>query len=205
MKVLSFSLCASYTVETIAGTAGDIGTTDATGTAARFNNPYALKLDSAGNIYVADYGNSLVRKITANTYVVSTVGSAGVAVDSSGNVYSTKAGVVTTFAGGGGSGGIAAGHAYGTGTAALFWNPSDIAVDSSGNLYVADCSNNTIRKLYIAASGSETIYNATSGGTMSGSTTGTAYIQDGVTGVLPSTNTFTAVEVDNSHFLLCST
>jgi hypothetical protein len=83
-------------------------------------------VDSSGNVYVADYSNNLIRKI-----------------DSSGNV--------TTLAGGGSDGGTTSGNADGEGTAATFSNPNGIALDSSGNLYVADYANNLIRKITTSA------------------------------------------------------
>jgi sugar lactone lactonase YvrE len=105
-------------VTTLAGKAGTCGYTDGTGTAARFFDPQGIAVDTSGNIYVADTGNSTIRKITST-------------------------GVVTTFAGTAGT----AGYADGTGTAALFYDPEGIAVDASGNVYVADMGNNVIRKI----------------------------------------------------------
>ena len=160
-------------VGTLAGLAGTGGSADGTGSAARFSLPQGLAVDSAGNVYVADTGNSTMRKITPGG-VVSTLagltgsqgsangtGSAarfrnppGVAVDSAGNVYVadsnnhtirkiTAAGVVTTLAGLAGS----YGSADGTGSGARFYYPDGVAVDSAGNVYVADTSNYTIRKI----------------------------------------------------------
>ena len=161
------------TVTTLAGTVGQTGSADGTGTAASFNNPAGTAVDASGNLYVADYGSSTIRKITPAGVVSTLAGQAGiigstdgagtvalffkpssVGVDSSGNVYVadsgnhtirriTSAGVVSTFAGSAGSLGVA----DGSGGAAGFNNPRGVAVDSSGNVYVADTGNNAIRKI----------------------------------------------------------
>ncbi len=157
-------------VTTLAGS-GTAGSTNATGIAASFNQPAGVAVDAAGNVYVADSGNSLIRKVTSAGIVTTLAGSGaaqysdgtgvsasfyqptGVAVDTSGNVYVadggnnlirkiTSTGVVTTVAGGSSSGSI-----NGTGTAALFFEPSGIAIDKSGNLFVADLGNYLIRKI----------------------------------------------------------
>jgi sugar lactone lactonase YvrE len=108
----------SGVVSILAGASAFAGFADGTGAAAKFSAPQALVADSSGNIYVADRGNHRIRKITS-------------------------AGVVTTFAGSG-----TAGTANGTGTAATFNNPSQITIDSSGNLYVVDAFAATqIRKI----------------------------------------------------------
>jgi streptogramin lyase len=160
-------------VSTLAGT-GAAGADDGAGTVATFNLPESLTVDAAGNVYVVDNGNNLIRKITPSG-VVSTlagngqVGSAngtgtaasfhspfGIAIDGSGNLYITDAGnnqvrkispagVVTTFAGSGTRGANNA-----TGAAASFNTPSGVAVDASGNVYVADENNNLIRKITTA-------------------------------------------------------
>jgi MYXO-CTERM domain-containing protein len=104
-------------VSTLAG-AGVSGYADGTGETARFREPSGIAADATGNVYVADWGNHAIRKIT-------------------------PAGVVTTFAG---SGGVL-GNADGTGSAARFQLPSGVAVDAAGNVYVADTLNHTIRKI----------------------------------------------------------
>ena len=163
----------SGVVSTLAGLAFSVGSADGTGSAGRFNGPIGVAVDSAGNVYVADSGNFTIRKITPSG-VVSTlaglagsIGSAdgtgnaarffypeGVAVDNAGNVYVadlnnhtirkiTPSGVVSTLAGLAG----VVGSDDGTGSAARFYYPQGPAVDSAGNVYVADSNNHTIRKI----------------------------------------------------------
>jgi streptogramin lyase len=107
----------TYLVSTYAGN-GTSGSLDATGTNATFLQPYGAAIDAAGNLYVADKGNNLIRRISP---------------------YTTN---VTTIAGDGN-----AGFTDGMGTNAEFNNPSSVAVDASGNLYVADAGNNAIRRI----------------------------------------------------------
>ncbi len=157
-------------VTTLAGD-GTKGNANGVGTAASFYDPYGVAVDASGNVYVADEGNNLIRKITSAGVVSTFAGSGvvgasngigtaatfnhpyGVAVDASGNVYVaegannlirkiTPAGVVTTFAGSG-----AKGSSNGTGTAASFYDPEGIAIDALGNVYVSDSGNEVIRKI----------------------------------------------------------
>jgi sugar lactone lactonase YvrE len=160
-------------VTTVAGLALSLGSTDGTGSAARFNDPRGVAVDSVGNLYVADHYNNTIRKISSGGVVTTFAGLAGssgstdgtgsaarfygpdgVAVDSAGNVYVadsyndtirkiSNGGVVTTVAGLAGS----SGSADGTGSAARFYVPAGLTVDSAGNVYVADSSNHTIRKI----------------------------------------------------------
>lgn len=111
------------TVSTFAGN-GTAGYTDGNAlTEAEFYYPQGLAFDATGNLYVADYGNNVIRKIT-------------------------PAGVVSTFAGNG-----TAGYVNGAAlTAAEFSGPSGIAFDKSGNLIIADRNNNIIRKVNTSAS-----------------------------------------------------
>ena len=104
------------TVSIFAGT-GQTGAANGAANAATFNLPNSVALDQAGNLYVSDGVNNLIRKISA-------------------------AGTVTTLAGSG-----AAGAADSTGTAASFNGPAGLAVDAAGNVYVADANNNLIRKI----------------------------------------------------------
>jgi sugar lactone lactonase YvrE len=158
-------------VTTLAGTAYSYGSADGTGTAAQFNCPNGVAVDLAGNVYVADSGNSTIRKITPAGVVTTLAGAPNqggnadgtgsaarfgnpqaLAVDAAGNVYVadsgsceirkiTPAGVVTTL----GGSGYQLGSADGLGGAARFNNPQGVAVDGGGNVYVADSNNSTIR------------------------------------------------------------
>ena len=160
-------------VTTLAGTAGVGGSTDATGPAAKFITPFGVATDGNGHVYVADTGNNTVRMISSGGVVTTLAGLAGsaavtdgtgsaarfnapygIAADSNGNVFVadqngqtirviTSGGVVSTLAG---SAGLI-GHADGTGQLATFNYPDGLAVDpnGSGNLYVADNANSTIR------------------------------------------------------------
>jgi serine/threonine-protein kinase len=160
-------------VTTFAGS-GAAGNTYGSGTAASFNLPEDIAVDGEGNVYVADKINHMIRKITSAGDVSILAGSGvqgyadgtgsqatfnmpiGVAVDSSGYVYVadalnhairkiSPAGIVSTLAGS-----STAGNVDGTSTSASFNLPSGVAVDSSGNVYVADSKNHSIRKISVS-------------------------------------------------------
>jgi serine/threonine-protein kinase len=150
-------------VTTLAGS-GAAAFANGTGTAASFNAPNGVAVDASGNVYVADLGNRMIRKVTQGGVVTTFAGGpggaaiylrapAGVAVDANGNVYVadegtnlismiTQAGVATTLAGSG-----VTGFTNAVGTAASFSFPTGVAVDSKGNVYVADRGNNAIRRI----------------------------------------------------------
>jgi sugar lactone lactonase YvrE len=159
-------------VSTLAGSAGQAGSDDGVGAAARFNNPMGVAVDASGNVYVADELNSTIRKVTPAGEVTTFAGTAGqfgsadgtgssaqfkfprgVAVGPSGNIYVADSGnntirkitpdaVVTTLAGSG-----LAGFADGVGSAAKFNFPVNLAVDADENIFVADANNNRIRQV----------------------------------------------------------
>ncbi len=160
------------TITTVAGTGppGSLGD-GGPATSATLNLPSGVSIDSSGNLYIADTYNQLVRKVANG--IISTLagngrlgfagdggpataaqlnGPEGVAADVEGNVYIADsgnlrvrkvfAGVITTAAGHGGGG--FAGDGGPAGNAQLD-NPSGVATDSGGNLYIADTGNHVIR------------------------------------------------------------
>jgi streptogramin lyase len=165
----------NWVVTTLAGLAGSSGTTDGTNTSARFAGPWGIAVDSAGRVYVSDFISSRLRRVVqvGTNWVVTTIAGSGygaadgtgnlaqfnypmgLAVDGGGNLYvgdyyndairkvqpMGTNWVVTTI---GGAAGVS-GNQDGSGTNALFNLPRGIAVNSSGNLFVADTGNHTIR------------------------------------------------------------
>ncbi len=146
-------------------------------TNATLSRTHGVAVDSVGNIYLSDYDHHSVRKVTAGTGIITTVAGTGVAgysgdsvlatsamlnypygvaVDSSGNIYIADTtnlrirmvdaitGFITTVAGTG-----VAGYSgdNGPATSATLKTSWGVAVDSSGNIYIADCDNRSIRKV----------------------------------------------------------
>ena len=159
-------------VTTIAGN-GVYGYVDGAGISASFKNPYGIGIDRSGNLFIADTDNHRIRKIIISTGVVSTVAGSGsvgsvnatstsasfyypygVAADISGNLFVAdcwnhvirkivlSSGVVSTLAGN-----VVGGFADGSATVARFTYPYGVAVDTAGNVYVADKQNGRIRKV----------------------------------------------------------
>jgi sugar lactone lactonase YvrE len=173
----------SGAITVLAGSPGQAGSADGTGSAARFSTPRGLAVDAAGNVYVADYQNHTIRKITSGGVVTTLAGlaeqqgsedgtgsaarfryPAGLCIGTDGNLYVTDtennvirkvtpAGQVTTV------GGLARapGSSDGTGSGARFNEPWDVQMDSAGNLYVTDAGNRSIRKGAPALAGNATI------------------------------------------------
>ncbi|WP_033417607.1 NHL repeat-containing protein [Cytophaga aurantiaca] len=187
----------TYMVTTLAGssTAGFI---NGTGQSAEFNHPSGIAVDGDGNIYIADRLNHVIRKIFSTGEVTTFAGSGtagyadatgiaaqfnfptGVAVDKDGNVYVadqgnqlirkiTSGGAVSTLAGQAGT----SGTADGMGSLAQFNAPTGVAVDASGNVFVADQGNNRIR--IVTSSGSVSTLAGSSGGYMDGTGTGAQF------------------------------
>jgi len=183
LNLLIVSLICSFAsaqtvINTIAGSStGASGFTGDGGpaTAATLNQPSGIAVDSSGNIYIADTNNFRVRMISPTGVITTVAGNGqqgfggdggpataasltqpiGIAVDSSGNLYIADAlgsvlrkvsgGIISTIAGKYGLG-----QDYGDGglaTSALLFSPSGVAVDSSGNVFIADTSDNLIRKI----------------------------------------------------------
>jgi hypothetical protein len=169
---------ATAAVTTIAGTAGAAGYVDGIGVAARFNAPSALALDGAGNLFVADEASHTIRRIVLATGSVTTLagvagmsgtndgaslsarfnGPKGLVCDGAGNLYVADSGnyairkieiasaTVTTFVGEAGTSGVD----DGVGSAARFESTVALALDSAGNLLVADSTGNTVRRVSIS-------------------------------------------------------
>jgi hypothetical protein len=157
----------------IAGNGIQGAPTAGTATASHLNGPYGLAVDAAGNVYIADTQNRVVEKVTPAGQLsiiagdgiqgAPTAGTAtashlndpyGLAVDAAGNVYIadqnnhvvekvTRAGQLSIFAGSGTSGTPTAGPA----TSSPLHDPSGVAVDASGNVYISDGANHVIEEV----------------------------------------------------------
>lgn len=149
----------SGVVTTFAGSLiGLSGFSNARGTAALFSYPDGMAIDASGNLFISDYSNNAIRKITplgvVSTFysTTSTFGPGGLCFDLSGNlivagqdigqvIKISPAGVATILAG------STIGYSNGAAATAQFDIPSDVRVDTAGNIYAADLQNNAIRKI----------------------------------------------------------
>jgi uncharacterized protein (TIGR03437 family) len=173
-----FKIGANGVLSRVAGNArGGYSGDGGPGASAQLNAPAGLAVDISGNLYIADVGNYRVREVSAAGIITTVAGDgllgysgdggpaasarldpAAVAVDSAGNLYIadagnnvvrkvSAAGTITTFAGNGspgysGDGGLAVNGQLN--------DPRGVAVDNSGNLYIADAGNNVVRKVSAA-------------------------------------------------------
>ena len=178
---------ATRTITTIAGTGERGFTGDGGPATEAKLGPSGVAVDGAGNIYIADGGNNRIRKIDAATGIISTIAGTGergysgdggpatearlsfpndVAVDAGGNVYvsdnsnhrirkvDAATGTISTIAGTGERGYSGDG---GPASEAGLYSPGGVAVDGSGNVYIADTVNNRIRKIDAATETISTI------------------------------------------------
>jgi hypothetical protein len=175
-------------INTVAGDgAGGYTGNGGAATSAELYGPSGVAVDSAGNIYIADYFNNRIRKVTASTGDISTVAGDGtggysgdggeatsaeldnpfaVALDSAGNIYigdsdnnrirkvTVSTGIISTVAGDGAAGYSGNG---GKATSAELNAPGGVAVDSAGNIYIADVLNNRIRKVTVSTGDISTV------------------------------------------------
>jgi sugar lactone lactonase YvrE len=163
----------TYSIRTFAGNGtGGFSGDNGPATSAGLSSPWGVAADAGGNLYIADAWNYRVRRVS-NGSITTVAGNGtpghsgdngpatsaqmgrprGVAVDASGNLYivddsnfvrKVANGVITTIAGTGNS--DFKGD-NGPATSAAFWSPGGIAVDAAGNLYIADTTNNRIRRI----------------------------------------------------------
>jgi sugar lactone lactonase YvrE len=174
-QVVSNACIAS--INLVAGTTAGFGGDNAQATSAQLSAPGGVAVDSSGNVYIADTTNNRIRKVDASTGIITTIAGGGtgnaactfsgtattvtlnaprgVAVDASGNVYIADTGnncvrkvVGTTVSqvAGGGTGNTVCTFS-GTATTVTLSGPRGVAVNSSGNVYIADTGNNCIRKV----------------------------------------------------------
>lgn len=213
-------------VSTLAGTCGTLGALDGTGTAARFSSPAGIAVDGSGNVYVSDRLNKAVRKITAAGVVTTYAGAlglqgttngtsdvarfnslgTGLVRASNGTLYLTDTnairmidatGNVSVYAGATSVNGSTDNAS--DATLARFLTPQGLALDSTGNLYVADAGNSTIRKV-AAGGGAVTTMAGTALFTGSADGTGAAARFNQATGLAVSGTNVTVA--DNSNHLL---
>lgn len=184
-NVIRKIVLASGAVSTVAGNGSSgLGGDGGPAVSAILNTPTGVAVDGDGNLYIADQGNNLIRRVDALTQIISTVAGGGTAptgpdrfgdggpatsailygpqsvtVDQAGNLYiadsfhnlvrlvNAAGGTITVVAGGGTSAGTDGIGDGGAATGAKLSNPSSVALDSAGNVYIADTDYNLIRRV----------------------------------------------------------
>ena len=156
---------------------GGFGGDGGPATDAMLSGPSGIALDAGGNIYIADYYNNRIRKVNTSGVITTVAGStpgysgdgmpatdahlngpSGIAIDTSGNIFIADrnnnvirkvntSGIISTVAGIGGLSSFGYNGDNINATAALLCLPAAVAVDGAGNLFIADCSNNRVRKV----------------------------------------------------------
>ena len=167
-KINSSGIITTVAGNGVLGSTGDGGAA----TAAAIGLNIGISIDGSGNLYIADWLNSRIRKVSSSGIITTFVGggsgyvdgsaatsvsitSTGVTASIAGNVFITdnygggickinSFGIITTF---GGNGMSSFGGDEGNATAGAFNTPSDVSIDASGNLYVADATNHRVRKI----------------------------------------------------------
>ena len=176
------------TISTVAGIGGQQGYTGDSGpaTAATLNSPSGLAIDANGDLYIADTGNNVIRKLTISTGIITTIAGTGAANYTGDNGPATAATLNSpwglAFAGDGtlyfadltnnairsispagiistvvGTGAMGFSGDGGPATAAVLDNPAAVVVDLAGNIYIGDSGNNRIRKVLVSNGNIETI------------------------------------------------
>ncbi len=167
-------------ITTVAGNGGyGFSGDNGPATDASLNGPWGVAVDASGNLFIADTDNNVIRKVDTNGFIMTVAGGgndgieyngpatnarlnypSSVAVDASGNLFIADTdnnvirevdtnGIITTVAGGGNDGLI---DYFGPATNASLAGPSGVAVDTFGNLFIADSGNNVIREVVLFAS-----------------------------------------------------
>ncbi|MGB4446551.1 MAG: T9SS type A sorting domain-containing protein [Cloacibacterium sp.] len=182
-------------VTTIAGS-GVAGNTDGTGTSAKFSAPRGIAIDNNDNLYVTDYNNHRIRKITPTGNVTTFAGStngqidgqgtaakfsypSGITIDGNGNLYVTDINTIKVISPTGYVSTLSGNYAYdyidGVGTSARFNMPLAIFADSNGDLLISDSNNNRIRKLTLSSSVVSTFAGNGTAGDVNGTTLNSSF------------------------------
>jgi len=224
-KVNTSGISSTYAGTGSAGYTGD----RSAATAATLNKPTGVFTDTAGNLYICDFGNNAIRKVTPTGIITTYAGTgatgyvgdggaataatlydpSGVCTDRAGNVYIadygnerirkvTTAGIITTLAG---TGFASYSGDSGPATAAALDNPRSISVDTTGNLYIASWGDSRIRKINTSGIISTIAGNGSAGHSGDGGPA-TAATLNGPLGVFATASGNTVYIADNDNFVI---